>query len=53
MTKLQKRVYSLLLRGMLLMLFYRFHEPDGKLEAEHSQLRKDLHDAIMELEKGR
>ncbi len=50
MTKLQKRVYSLLLRGMILMLYFRFHQPDDKLEAEHSQLRKDLHNAIMDLE---
>ncbi len=47
MTKFQKRVYLLILRSLLLLLYYKFHSPDKRLEADHSTLRQDLHNAIM------
>ena len=49
MTKFQKQIYLLILRSLLLLLYYKFHSPDKKLEADHSTLREDLHDAIMVL----
>ena len=49
MTKLQKRIYLLILKSLLLLLFYKFHSPDRDLQEEHTQLRHELHEAIMDL----
>ncbi len=49
MTKLQKRIYLLILKSLLLLLFYKFHSPEKDLQEEHSTLRQELHDAIMDL----
>lgn len=50
MTKLQKRVYSLILRSLILLLYFKFHQPDRASQDAHHALRKDLHEAIMDLE---
>ncbi len=49
MTKFQKQIYLLILRSLLLLLYYKFHSPNKDLESEHSTLRQDLHGAIMVL----
>jgi uncharacterized protein Smg (DUF494 family) len=49
MTKLQKRIYLLILKSLLLLLFYKFHSPDQDLREDHDHLRQELHEAIMDL----
>ena len=52
MTKLQKRVYLLIMRCLIILLYYRMHQPDPEMSSEGTALRKDLQDEINNLRKG-
>ncbi len=52
MTKIQKRVYILILRCLIILLYYRMHQPDPEMASEGTALRKDLQAEIMALRKG-
>lgn len=50
MTKLQKRVYSLILRALIILLYWRVHDPNADVVAKTTGLRKEITNAIVELE---
>ena len=52
MTKLQKRVYLLILRCLIILLYYRMHQPDAEMAAEGTALRKDLQTEIDNLRRS-
>jgi hypothetical protein len=49
MTRLQKRVYLLILRSLAIMLFYRLHHPDPEMALAGDKLRGDLTELMTEL----
>ena len=52
MTKVQKRVYILILRCLIILLYFRLHQPDPEMASEGDKLRKDLTAEIQALRKG-
>ncbi len=52
MTKLQKRIYILILRALIVLIFWRTHTPDKEMASESDKLRGDMTKAILELEKS-
>jgi len=50
LTKLQKRVYLLILRSLAVLLFYRLHQPDPEMTVAGDKLRGDLTETMLELE---
>lgn len=52
MTQLQKQVYLLILRCLIILLYYRMHQPDPEMSEEGTVLRRDLGDMIGKLRKS-
>jgi hypothetical protein len=52
LTKLQKRIYVLILRALVVLIFWRAHAPDKEVASESDKLRGDMTKAILELEKS-
>ena len=50
MTKLQKRIYILILRALIILIFWRTHTPNKDMASESDKLRGDMTKAILDLE---
>jgi hypothetical protein len=50
LTKLQKRIYILILRALVVLLYWRVHTPNRDMASESDQLRGDITKAILDIE---
>ena len=51
MTKLQKRVYILILRALIVLLYHNLHDPSSKSIGDpKGKLRRDITDTVIALD---
>ena len=52
MTALQRRIYSLILRALFVILHYIYHHEPGTEQSDGSKIKREITELLLELDKN-